>query len=137
MQPGRNGKAKAEVICFMADFARYRLASNLTFPVSPPLLDTALYEWRCNATCSAQANSGCFKTEDERGVANWASSNKEYDQATGFLADQDRTAIKMAWFSGNLTVGFREQDMSIIGPEYEEWFEAGITDATMGVNPKP
>jgi len=132
VQPGRNGKSNPEVICFIQDFKRYQLANSLPFPVAPPLFVAALYAWRFNNTCSAKETTACYTTQDGEGVSNWPSSNREYDRATGFLADEDRKEIKMAWFSGNLTEGYREQNMNIIGPEYEEWQAAASKPGTAG-----
>mmetsp|Transcript_32100 Transcript_32100/g.77651 ORF Transcript_32100/g.77651 Transcript_32100/m.77651 type:complete len:736 (+) Transcript_32100:99-2306(+) len=115
-----------ESICFMSDFKTYRNAMGLPFPTAPTTLVSDLNSWRGDR-CTLP---GCYKNQAGTGVAN---TDRNYDRNTGFLTDGDK--ITFAFVSGNLSIPFLEQELSVIEPEYDEWRALGEEQNKDGFEP--
>mmetsp|Transcript_28014 Transcript_28014/g.70909 ORF Transcript_28014/g.70909 Transcript_28014/m.70909 type:complete len:1092 (-) Transcript_28014:290-3565(-) len=118
-----------ESMCFMSDFKAYRLAKGLPFPTAPETLVADLRAWRAER-CTLP---GCYKNAEGTGVANL---DRRYDVNTGFLVDEtDDKRIAFAFVSGNLTIPYLEQQLSVIEPEYDEWRNLGDAQNKDGLEP--
>eukprot|EP00285_Hemiselmis_virescens_P007073 CAMPEP_0173391900 /NCGR_PEP_ID=MMETSP1356-20130122/18644_1 /TAXON_ID=77927 ORGANISM="Hemiselmis virescens, Strain PCC157" /NCGR_SAMPLE_ID=MMETSP1356 /ASSEMBLY_ACC=CAM_ASM_000847 /LENGTH=1071 /DNA_ID=CAMNT_0014349593 /DNA_START=39 /DNA_END=3254 /DNA_ORIENTATION=- len=115
-----------ESLCFMSDFKAYREAKGASFPTSPDTLVADLMAWRGD-WCT---HAGCYHNRQGTGVSDL---DDNYDLNTGFLVEGDR--IKFAYVSGNLTIPYLEQELSVIEPEYDEWTELGNKQNKDGFEP--